>query len=247
MKTKSTKKFDIGVKTLLPVLIGVAIVIGFFLFEFQAQPLSGKTEHWGQFGDYLGGTLNPFLSFITIIILIATLKSQKEELATSKEDLELTRIELRKTAEAATNQALHLEKQAALSEIQLLIEKLATRINRNFNENRLERDGSIHRFVQIFKKKKNSNYVEMYSALYTQEGSATQETVNWIRSDLHRLAVLIKKYEEIARKNSTTTTTESQVPGYYQEEFGDMVEALYINGMLDGNLMEFYRPCKQLY
>lgn len=40
-------------------------------------PLADKPDVWGQFGDYLGGSLNPILSFITILLLIKSLELQK--------------------------------------------------------------------------------------------------------------------------------------------------------------------------
>lgn len=36
-------------------------------------------EQWGLLGDFLGGTLNPVLTFLTIIILIKSLSLQREE------------------------------------------------------------------------------------------------------------------------------------------------------------------------
>lgn len=40
--------------------------------------LSDKTDVWGQFGDYVGGVINPILSFITIVLLINSLNLQRE-------------------------------------------------------------------------------------------------------------------------------------------------------------------------
>ncbi|MGN5591880.1 hypothetical protein [Escherichia coli] len=40
--------------------------------------LSQKTEVWGQFGDYVGGVVNPILSFITIYLLINSIGLQRE-------------------------------------------------------------------------------------------------------------------------------------------------------------------------
>ncbi|HDZ8195176.1 TPA: hypothetical protein RUT31_003202, partial [Enterobacter kobei] len=40
--------------------------------------LSAKTEVWGQFGDYVGGVVNPILSFVTIYLLIQSVSLQRE-------------------------------------------------------------------------------------------------------------------------------------------------------------------------
>ncbi|WP_052730630.1 hypothetical protein [Serratia liquefaciens] len=40
--------------------------------------LSNDKGEWGTFGDFIGGVLNPILSFITIVMLINSLKLQRE-------------------------------------------------------------------------------------------------------------------------------------------------------------------------
>lgn len=43
--------------------------------------LSRSHEIWGQFGDFLGGVVNPVVGLVTIVLLIFTLQSQQRELA----------------------------------------------------------------------------------------------------------------------------------------------------------------------
>jgi hypothetical protein len=50
-------------------------------------PLSSKTESWGQFGDYVGGLLNPTFSFLALLALLATLGLQVRELRLSVREL----------------------------------------------------------------------------------------------------------------------------------------------------------------
>lgn len=42
---------------------------------------------WGQFGDYMGGSLNPVLSFISVILLIKSLSLQNQANADIREEL----------------------------------------------------------------------------------------------------------------------------------------------------------------
>ena len=51
------------------------------LLSFQ---ISKSQEHWGLLGDFLGGVLNPILTFLTIVILIKSLSLQKTELDKTK-------------------------------------------------------------------------------------------------------------------------------------------------------------------
>ncbi|MNG63974.1 hypothetical protein D3C79_222100 [compost metagenome] len=47
----------------------------YYWSHFNELPVSDSVEKWGQFGDYVGGVLNPGLSFISIILVCLTLYS----------------------------------------------------------------------------------------------------------------------------------------------------------------------------
>ncbi|MDU7350601.1 MAG: hypothetical protein E7L22_06660 [Citrobacter freundii] len=51
---------------------------GYYLNFGVDGVLSKNTEVWGQFGDYVGGVVNPILSFVTIYLLIQSLGLQRE-------------------------------------------------------------------------------------------------------------------------------------------------------------------------
>lgn len=57
----------------------IVAVCALYYFNFGVNGhLSSKTDVWAQFGDYLGGVVNPILSFITIYLLINSIKLQRE-------------------------------------------------------------------------------------------------------------------------------------------------------------------------
>ncbi|WOE42614.1 hypothetical protein [Acinetobacter chinensis] len=91
-------------KTLLG--FGVLIFIGaptlyWYQFNYKLElPLSKSQEVWGQMGDFLGGTLNPVLTFITVFLLICSLNHQlranlslEEQLKTNKKNEDLRTFE----------------------------------------------------------------------------------------------------------------------------------------------------------
>jgi hypothetical protein len=80
----------------------IIIVFVFYFFRFSNGYIipSGSQEVWGQFGDFVGGTLNPLLSFFGLIALLVTIALQSKELELSREELKLTRDELKKSADA---------------------------------------------------------------------------------------------------------------------------------------------------
>lgn len=62
-----------------PFYFGLA-AIGFlllaFVLNFRKLDISSSVAEWGQFGDYLGGLLNPIFGFISVVIISATLRTQ---------------------------------------------------------------------------------------------------------------------------------------------------------------------------
>lgn len=60
----------------------------FSYFYWFKMTLSFHTSHspevWGQFGDFIGGLLNPILSFITVMILIVTSLHQQKQYENSE-------------------------------------------------------------------------------------------------------------------------------------------------------------------
>ena len=82
-------------KTLLG--FGVFIFIGaptLYWYQFNYKltlPLSQSQEVWGQMGDFLGGTLNPVLTFITVFLLICSLNHQFRANLSLEEQLEINK------------------------------------------------------------------------------------------------------------------------------------------------------------
>lgn len=76
-------------RSLLFVLLGGAIVwlvlLGAYLLQFARLGFSDQQGVWGQFGDYLGGILNPVFGFAGFLILVVTLLQQREQINDQQE------------------------------------------------------------------------------------------------------------------------------------------------------------------
>lgn len=67
--------------------ISVAVLlIGLYFWKFS-DVLAEKQDVWGQFGDYVGGILNPLFSLTALIALLYTIHLQSKELHESTEQL----------------------------------------------------------------------------------------------------------------------------------------------------------------
>lgn len=68
-KTISKHPFYIGISAILILIIA-------FLINFRTENIPVDISKWGQFGDYLGGMLNPIFGLISVVIISVTLQLQ---------------------------------------------------------------------------------------------------------------------------------------------------------------------------
>jgi uncharacterized membrane protein len=92
------------------VFLLIAGIFGRYFTYFKGD-LSNVHEDWGTFGDYIGGALNPILSFLSLIALLATIVLQGKE-------LKLSRKELKRSASAQEDTKKILHKQSETLERQ---------------------------------------------------------------------------------------------------------------------------------
>lgn len=69
--TKSSKNLIIAAIT----VYGISLIL--YLLHFGGHGFSRDTSVWGQFGDFMGGMVNPILGVITIWFLAVTLKQSE--------------------------------------------------------------------------------------------------------------------------------------------------------------------------
>ena len=106
----------------------LASVLAIYAFTFWRSRLSSDPAAWGQFGDFIGGTSNPILSFLTIAMLAVTIVLQSRQLSISSKELQLSRKELALTrselnrsasAQELSEKALRSQAKAAEANTQL--------------------------------------------------------------------------------------------------------------------------------
>jgi hypothetical protein len=89
-KTKGRNSFHLLLGGLLIFALLCLLVTASIYFYFFSGPI-GSQETFAQFGDFMGGVLNPIFSFLTIFLLVGSLALQRQELSKVIEELELTR------------------------------------------------------------------------------------------------------------------------------------------------------------
>lgn len=100
---------EIQIPKWLIVLVSIALICSVALISLYAYkflgPLSNDQGVWGQFGDYVGGILNPLFSVTALFALLYTIVLQTKELRESSKQLE-------KSADALSTQNSVLLKQS---------------------------------------------------------------------------------------------------------------------------------------
>jgi len=86
-------------------------VLAFFTKKF-GDTVPTEINKFANFGDFIGGTLNPILAFLALIALLYTIKLQSDE-------LKATRKELKKTVTAQKKQANSLKLQNKATGLQI--------------------------------------------------------------------------------------------------------------------------------
>ncbi len=141
--------------------IAVAFVFYKYFSEFNG-PISTTNADWGTFGDFIGGTLNPILSFLGLIALLLTIVLQSKE-------LESTRKELERAASAQEKSE------------KLLKEQTATQIKQQF-------EGTFFSLLEQHNKSleklsaPNSRWTEMHSDLEVTRMAVFAEAVLDLKS-----------------------------------------------------------------
>lgn len=113
----------------------VAGILGYFL-NFALRPfvtckisggtkcewqwISSATGTWGEFGDFVGGTINPFIGLVTVVLLVHSIRLTISALKQNEEALNISKDELIETRRAVEHATAAQEKMEASLRAQLV-------------------------------------------------------------------------------------------------------------------------------
>lgn len=109
-------------------IAGTAIAAYVVWFAFYLDtPISKSGDAWGQFGDFVGGLLNPLIAYAAFHWITRSVLIQSKELAD-------TRAALRDAAVAQSAQAAHASKSLALTHVRARIDAISSNIELSTRE-----------------------------------------------------------------------------------------------------------------
>jgi len=201
----STNRSEEKPKSIAPMLISIFIVgiiatIGAFLTysSYFRGPIPPDQAHWGQFGDFIGGVLNPIMGFLALGGLLYTIGQNQRELHN-------TRIELERSADAF-EQNNQMQKDAA--------EARATE----------ERKEDIYRMIKTAYEELKEVSITSQGNMHSMLASMGHATPIDLISSLH-MAQLLNKHKLEQFKSHHFTTCRQQLSALlvelkkYLEEF----------------------------
>lgn len=169
MKALPLSKLLIGIFAAATLAILGALTLYFLEFP---NSLPNERDTWGMFGDFMGGVLNPILSFLALIALLSTLYFQSEELKISRADAIESRKELSRSAKAQEELGLLQLKQLKIQEfstkisvIKLLLSYDGTKLMEFFNGGMSSSTIDIKEYAGASKKQLLKELSEIYLSL----------------------------------------------------------------------------------
>lgn len=103
------------------ILLGaISITIGFYFWHFHGR--FEAQDKWGQFGDFVGGVLNPLISFGAFYWLSTSVLMQKQELLANRKAMYAAHAAAQQQADTAL---LTAYMQAEIIEISAITAKLS--------------------------------------------------------------------------------------------------------------------------
>jgi len=118
MHTESIKDWRIIIILVIAIAaMAILLALGFYFYNFNGS-LSTTKSDWGTFGDYIGGTLNPFFGFLSLMAILVTIVLQSSEMKLTRKEMELTRQEMERSvsAQEKSEVALNLQAQTQLKQ-----------------------------------------------------------------------------------------------------------------------------------
>lgn len=182
-------------------IIVIFLLVGFYT-AYQLFSTHNAAEESLQplalLGDFIGGFFNPLFGFVTVILLIVSLRVQIHELRVANNELSLSRLETAKSSEAVVKQFEHIERQKKVSELESLLKSYQEVYKDNLNkewpivDKLLDENGSP--YVKDFSTfDENTSYWELIVGWNTLNTEYRDKRVDCLKSyrDIEGYALLI--------------------------------------------------------
>ena len=181
----------------LAVLFIILVMILYFSHFGVTRTFHEDRGVWGQFGDYMGGVLNPIIALFALWGIIQTIRLQGE-------DLKLSAEALTESSKSLAEQVIHMTQEKTLYDLRQAIEHTEREIDQLLDQavDAASSEGKAIRLREIIETKANFLALKFAKTKY-DNNEITNTSLEWkivqevvqlsIRFD--RLARLLSQYE----------------------------------------------------
>jgi len=169
--TNTDKDSNVSIKVVakwISLIIAILAVIYFLIYFGHGGLAQGRLA---QFGDFVGGTLNPLLGFFTVGLLIWSIQIQMKELKATREELAATKVETELSRRAMEAQVQHLEEQSLQTQLLRLINDKKVTFNELANSILMHSDDTPYELgdYNVGSQVKNITYKDVIQKKYNNQ------------------------------------------------------------------------------
>ncbi|WP_417326000.1 putative phage abortive infection protein [Halarcobacter sp.] len=214
----------------IKVWIFISIAVGLFIislgtyiyYNFYEQSISKSSADWGTFGDFMGGTLNPMLAFLSLIALLYTIKLQSKELS-------LSRKELAETQKATRDSATALEAQSESIKLQnfentffnmldlhnKIVDNILVRQSNYFDDSADEtlkgREALKNIYDDIDKRiRESSNNIKKFNKKYDETYNSFESNIGHYFGNIYQILKFISESDKTIKKRKYSNLFRAQ-------------------------------------
>lgn len=126
---------------ILSAILLTLVILLIYVSKFYNHEISDAAEDWAHFGTFLGGVLSPVLSFLSLLLVLVTIRQQKVSLEQTAEQTQLSFDEMTKSvhaqevqADVAEAQLKNLVNKSRSEELVRIIREVLLDINKSLDE-----------------------------------------------------------------------------------------------------------------
>jgi hypothetical protein len=208
----------------VPVFALVAIIIILSIYFSKYHGDLADQAVFGAFGDFVGGLLNPVFTFLTILLLIYSIKFQMDELKLTRKELKNSAVEL---AESNNIGSLNLERQIVIVNAQIVRDQVQV----------MDKELNNIMFTEVYRSAQHTNvdfitYLNFDKYFLRIDKTKNISTVHWYTQCLERCLDLQTNFDELCDLINSENIARihysfklGQIRGFYQQLLKRCTEA----------------------
>lgn len=234
--------------TKLYILLGLGVLVvwtvfGFYIYNFAWKGgnwgvLSASPGDWGTFGDYVGGLLNPYFSFLAFGGVLITIILQARQLGLASEQSENIRHQssLEEMQRVQSSVSQRIDEALGVSFEPMASDTPSVGVSRSIHIT-IALLGT-HRLSEPKKEAAERGTWEWEHQAYAKMTKALDIQTIPVRLDFDALAWMLRRY----RKAGGSDT----VVDFYRYRYGVLVAYLHSLGLIDGDseTFQFFEPVR---